>query len=171
MDSLVGRSDVLSIAGWSIGSPAARVVTVHRPRLQVDQSSFRYELEARRQTQFFAWKLFFPLLFIVFMSWAVFWISPTNINPRISLSSTSMLTLFAYQSAIASLLPRISYLTRADKFTLMSSTLIFFALIVSVTISALSKDGAGELAERLDGWSRRLFPATFVVLASIIFLM
>ena len=68
----------------------------------------------------------------------VFWIDPKQIAPQIGLAATSMLTLIAFQFAFIGLLPRISYLTRADRFILSSSVLVFIALVEAVTASTLA---------------------------------
>ena len=63
------------------------------------------------------------------MSWAVFWVDPKEIGPQLGLAATSMLTLIAFQFAFTGLLPRISYLTRADRFVFSASLLVFLALV------------------------------------------
>jgi len=54
------------------------------------------------------WKLIVPMSFVVFMSWAVFWLSPQNLAPCTGLSATSMLTLIAFRLALGSSLPPIT---------------------------------------------------------------
>ena len=102
------------------------------------------------------------------MSWAVFWINPSQFA-RIGLSATSMLTLIAYQFAFASLLPRISYLTRADKFSTCSFILVFLALVEAISTSALTNSGKPELAMRIDRCARWVFPAAYIVVIVLTF--
>ena len=120
---------------------------------------FQLAVEVRREALFYVWKAFAPLTLVIFMSWAVFWIDPQHIAPRIGLSATAILTLIAYQFAFVDLLPRISYLTRADRFTLSSSVLVFLALVEAVATSALARQGRTEAGNRLDRYSRVAFPA------------
>jgi len=160
-ESLTGREDPLSMTGWTIGSPRAEVTTEYAPRRQLIVSKYLFHLDVQRDWGFYLWRTMVPLFFIVFMSWAVFWIDPTQFV-RIGLSATSMLTLIAYQFAFASLLPRISYLTRADRFTVCASILIFLALVEATSTSALARHDRIKLASSIDRQSRWIFPAAFI---------
>jgi hypothetical protein len=170
LTELSGIADRLSITGWSIGSPTVTVDVEPAPRLQIDHSVFRFAVEARREWQFYVWKAIAPLTLIVFMSWAVFWIDPQQIA-RIGLSATAILTLIAYQFAFSSLLPRVSYLTRADRFTMSASVLVFLALVEAVTASALTRQGRLEASDRLDRYSRVGFPVALAAIISVAFLV
>ena len=57
--------------------------------------------EARRYPGYFISKVILPLIFIVAMSWVVFWIDPES-GTRVSVSVTAMLTLIAYRFAVGS---------------------------------------------------------------------
>src|SRR5256886_17260325 len=69
-------------------------------------SSYTFEFTASRNVQHYILKVILPLVLIVIMSWAVFWITPTDASPQISIAVTSMLTLIAYRFAIDNQLPR-----------------------------------------------------------------
>ena len=103
------------------------------------------------------------------MSWAVFWIDPKEIGPQLGLAGTSMLTLIAFQFAFTGLLPRISYLTRADRFVFSASLLVFLALAEAVATSALARQGRMALANRLDQTSRFAFPVALVTIIAFAF--
>ena len=79
-----------------------------------DYSGYAFEFTASRNVQHYIWKVILPLVLIVIMSWAVFWITPTDASPQISIAVTSMLTLIAYRFAIDNQLPRLPYTTNLD---------------------------------------------------------
>src|SRR4051812_36284102 len=83
---------------------------------------FRLRIGVRRlpQRATLHLKSFLPLVLIVMMSWAVFWIDPNTSNSQISIAVTSMLTLIAYRFAVDGQLPRLPYMTRLDTFFLAS---------------------------------------------------
>src|SRR5207245_4337950 len=91
-----------------------------------------------RIVQFYVLKVILPLVLIVMMSWAVFWIDPVTSNSQISIAVTSMLTLIAYRFAVDSQLPRLPYMTRLDAFFLTSTLLVFFSLIEVLVTTILS---------------------------------
>ncbi len=169
LEEMSGVTDRVSLTGWSLAPPAVSVGTGHAPRLQIERPVFRLTVEAQREVQFYVWKVFVPLMLIIFMSWAVFWIDPQQIA-RIGLSATAILTLIAYQFAFVDLLPRISYLTRADRFTLGSLVLVFLALVEVVATSALARQGRSETGNRIDRVSRVAFPLALAAIIAISFL-
>ena len=128
-----------------------------------------YRFGADRDTAFFVWKLFLPLTLIVFMSWVVFYFDPAALPPQISVAVTSMLTLIAYQFALGQLLPRISYLTVADHYTLASSILIFVALIEVVVVNSLARGGRLERALAIQRTARWVFPAIYLLICGFVF--
>jgi gamma-aminobutyric acid receptor subunit beta len=103
------------------------------------------------------------------MSWTVFWIDPAQFGPQIGMSATSMLTLIAFQFAMANILPRLSYYTLLDKFIVGSTIIVFLSLIASVTTSYLVAMQKRETALRIDCLCRLAFPAAFAAFNLIIF--
>ena len=150
----------MSIAGWSIGAWNLQSDPVHVLR-NITRASALLSFEARRSTGYYLWKIIFPLVLIVFMSWAVFWISPENAGPQIGLATTSMLTLIAYRFILGSQLPRVSYLTLLDYFILGSTILVFLALVEVIITAGLAQAGHIERACRVDRAARILFPLMF----------
>ena len=129
---------------------------------------FRWELEATRNTGFYMLKVFLPLTLIVMMSWAVFWIHPSATAPQISVSATSMLTLIAYLFALTGLLPRVSYLTRADYFVVDSMLLVFLGFVEALVTTSLAVRDRTELALRIDGCCRWAFPLAFASVVVVV---
>ena len=110
-----------------------------------------------------------PLVLIVMMSWSIFWIDPAHFGAQVGMSSTSMLTLIAFQFAMSNMLPPLSYFTDLDKFVAASTVLVFLALVESVTTSYLVANDRRETALRADRVCRWLFPLAFVVYTGSIF--
>jgi hypothetical protein len=136
-----------------------------------NNAGFALSLEAKRKVGYFIIKVIIPLMFIVAMSWVVFWIDPRESGTQISVAITTMLTLIAYRFAVGTSLPKVSYLTRLDYFILAATVLIFASLIEVVTTSFYAKGNNLARAQAIDHWSRWLFPAVFVlvVLGTLVF--
>jgi hypothetical protein len=120
-------------------------------------------LEAQREVGYFVWKIILPLILIVIMSWLVFYIDVALTAPRTSLAVTSMLTLIAYRFMVGNMLPNISYLTRMDYFVLISTILVFLALIEVVVTSFLHAKSDSKKARRITLSARVAFPSAFVL--------
>src|SRR6266436_7592261 len=134
-----------------------------------EYSGYTFEFTASRDVQHYILKVLLPLVLIVMMSWAVFWIDPVTSNSQISIAVTSMLTLIAYRFAVDSQLPRLPYMTRLDAFFLTSTLLVFFSLIEVLVTTVLDNNQQAERAKKIDRYCRVIFPAIFVIASIAIF--
>jgi len=167
--NITGRADLLSIAGWSIGPWATRVGYFYFAPQNRLLSQFEYEVTATRHAGFYVRKVIFPLILVIIMSWAVFWLDPVHLATQVGLSATVMVILVIFELNLGTLLPRVSYSTRVDTFLLGSRLLVFLALVEAVTTGILAAGGKEALARRLDRWARWVFPASLVVVLVLAF--
>ena len=135
----------------------------------LENSSYVFEFTAARNVSHYILKVMFPLVLIVIMSWAVFWMDPIHSNAQINIAITSMLTLIAYRFATDNQLPRLAYMTRLDAFILMGTVLIFFSLIEVITTTILETNHRARLAKTIDRCCRLIFPAIFATATFAIF--
>jgi hypothetical protein len=162
-ERITARADRFSIPGWSIGPGSSQVGTWYFAPQDRNFSRFDYKFGATRLPGFYVWKVIFPLMLFVFMSWAVFWLDPAQLGTQIGLSATVMVICVIFMLNLGTVLPKVPYLTRVDRFVVGSLVLVFLALIEAVTSGGIAAAGKGELARKLDWWSRFIFPAAFVV--------
>src|ERR1700745_2830663 len=134
-----------------------------------EYSGYAFEFTASRNVQHYIWKVILPLVLIVIMSWAVFWITPGDASPQISIAVTSMLTLIAYRFAIDNQLPRLPYTTNLDAFILMSTVLVFFSFIEVLVTTILENQKRNRLAITIDRSCRVIFPVIFLLASMGIF--
>jgi hypothetical protein len=136
----------------------------------LENSGYVFEFTASRNVQHYILKVILPLVLIVMMSWAVFWIDPATSNSQISIAVTSMLTLIAYRFAVDSQLPRLPYTTRLDAFILTSTLLVFFSLIEVLVTTILDNNQQTERAKKIDRYCRAIFPVIFALASIAIFM-
>ena len=60
------------------------------------------------------------MIFLLFVSWSVFWVCPTDLESRTTISVVCLLALIAYNFVIDDEIPKLNYLTLIDKIILMS---------------------------------------------------
>jgi hypothetical protein len=132
-------------------------------------AGYRMQIEVKRKVAYYVMKIIIPLCLIVLMSWAPRWIDPGQIGTNIGISTTAFLTLVAYLFAINVLLPRVSYVTRMDRFILLSMCMVFAALLQTVANTILVRKGETERAVRMDWWSRGIYPVMFVFVLVVSF--
>lgn len=171
-ESVTGRNPAeFDIPDWFISDVNALIATKHFEILDRNHSAFEFHIPAERRFGYFISKVIVPLMLIVFMSWTVFWISPSQVGPQISMSATSMLTLIAFQFAMGSMLPRLSYFTIMDRFLVGSTFLVFLALIESITTNYLVNTDKENLALKVDRHCRWIFPIIFLVFVFAVFIL
>ena len=159
---LTGKKDEFSVTGWHIERGKSGT-GLHK---NDDGSTFQilnFNLNIKRNTSYYIWKVIIPLVIIILMSWSVFWISAKNVAPKISISITSILTLFAYQMSLSNVLPKLAYLTRMDFFVLGAFIIVTLGLFQSITTIRLTESNNRDKAERLDSICRWLFPIFFII--------
>jgi hypothetical protein len=158
-----GIAPHLTLQDWRVSEPAAHSASYQvAPGLEF--AGYAFGFRADRLQQHYIVKVMIPLLLIVMMSWLVFWISHSLGTAKISIGVTSMLTLIAYRFTVGNDVPRLPYLTLLDAFILISTILVFLALIEVVTSTGLWFSGRQELAQAIDRRSRVIFPVVFVAL-------
>ena len=125
---------------------------------------FAARFEAKRYIAYYIWQIVLPLVVVVVMSWAAFWVGRIHVGVRIGVATSSILTLIAQRFVFASLLPRLPYMTRLDYFTVGSTLLVFMALLVVVMTSYLSTIDRDPPARVVDLSARVAFPVVFLSL-------
>lgn len=83
---LSGRVEQFSIAEWTVGTGVAEegvyaVTSDHEDSVEY-LALIDYVFEAQRSLSYYAWKVVGPLVIIVLMSWAVFWVDPKHVGPN-----------------------------------------------------------------------------------------
>ena len=160
------RRESLTIPDWDIGQPTAHVHDFTLPQVGRAVSLYQFRIPAARLPEYYIYKVILPLVMIVLMSWGVFWIDPEQLEPQMALAGTSMLTLIAFQFTLNDLLPRVGYFTVLDKFTLISSVLVFAALMEAVTSGYMAYHGKIHVAHIIDRICRWAFPLAFLVVVA-----
>ena len=121
-------------------------------------AGFEMKIEIVRQPTYYVLKVIIPLCLIIVMSWLPRWLKPEDSGTNIGISTSAFLTLVAYLFAITVLLPRVSYVTRIDRFILLSTMMVFAGLIQSTWNTVMIGKQKRKLAEWIDRWSRALYP-------------
>ena len=163
-----GIADSITLPDWTVENWDAK------PRNYAlapgfEYSGYVFEFTATRKVLHYILKIMLPLVLIVMMSWTVFWTDPVNSNSQFSIAVTSILTLIAYRYSADSQLPRLPYMTRLDVFFLVSTLLVFFALIEVVVTTILENKQQMERATKIDRYCRVIVPVIFVIASIAIF--
>lgn len=158
-----GMSENFSVPDWDVIG-WDYTTKAFSPNEGQELGTITFSLNLKRHSEHYVYKVVIPLIFIVFMSWIVFWIDPKEIGTNIAAATTSFLTLIAYRFAIGTFLPKIPYFTRLDAFVFWSTILVFSSLVQSILMSNLVYKGKGDMARKIEAKSRFIYPVIFVAI-------
>ncbi|UCE63779.1 MAG: hypothetical protein JSU59_01065 [Nitrospirota bacterium] len=168
-EKVIGQMEDLSLADWSIEPGKGKVTSIYFAPQDRSFPLFNYELSVQRYQGFYLSKVIIPLTMIIFMSWTVFWLDPRHLATQVGLSASVIVILTIFQLNVGNFLPKISYLTRMDRFVLGALVLVFLALVETVTGGALAGSGNPGLAKNIDRWARVVFPIAFLFVLAFAF--
>ena len=155
--------DFSSLAQWHLTGLQSKVGFV--PTYSgLTMPEARFEIDVERRSSFYVWKVFLPLLLMVFLSWAVFWIEAGDLSNQVQVAVTTILTVIAFAFAISATMPRLPYLTYIDAFFLECYIFVFLAVVELMTVHVTHRiEGRRDLGLRIRAYSKWVIPASFVV--------
>jgi len=167
-----GNADKYSISGWDIVPIGAKNTDVKASLFndsseEIIRPKLDYSFQATRYIHYYWWKVLAPLMVILFLSWAVFWIDPSQVGAQIGVSGTSILTLIAFLLRLENFLPPVSYLTHMDHFVFTSLVLVFFAYVEALISTTYALKGKLKFAHKLDMTFRIMYPLIFAIVIFI----
>ena len=160
-----GISEKFSMPDWTVTEWDFAAVDLPIEENDTPVKGMVFSLDVKRDTSYFKYKVIFPLVLIVMMSWMVFWIDPSLVATQISVSVTAMLTLIAYRFALAGLIPRLAFLTSLDFFVLVSTLAVFISMIEVLYTAHLATNDQLKKARQIDRHARWVLPLIFIGLS------
>ena len=168
LSGLAGKFSVpdFKVLSWKAG---AQPYIAHKDGPGI--AGFQMQISVERSPVYYVMKVIIPLCMIVIMSWLPRWINAKQIGTNIGISTTAFLTLVAYLFAITVLLPKVSYVTRLDRFIFLATLMVFTGLIHTVIDTIL----LNSKKEALINWGNHLawfvYPITLVLVLYISFIL
>ena len=155
------RSEQLSISDWKVGDASLSMETLQIAPGAPTNPGVKLSFPATRRVTYYTIQVLIPLMAIVMMAYAVFWIAPTVVPTRVGVVVTTMLTLIAYRFMLANHVPRLSYLTRLDWFMLGATMLVILTLFTMAGTSYLVSREREDIVKKIDHAGRLLYPVVF----------
>ncbi len=149
------------------------------PSLEVKRSSFGagpqslhprlliVSIPVARLSWFYVSRFFIPLFLLVALAYSTFWIKPDDLGSAASIGITCMLSIIAFQLTQADSLPRVGYLTLADRVYVVCYIATAMALGFAIMGSYHATHGQLERAQAMDRRLRFAFPLAFVVAVAV----
>jgi len=152
-----------SLAQWNLQSVVPSIGTSSLySGLQIPEA--RFTIQVQRRYAFYLWKVFLPLLLMVVLSWAVFWVEARDLSNQVQIAITTILTVIAFAFAISATMPRVPYLTYIDAFFLTCYVFVFVSIVELMMVHLLHhRERSTDLGVRVQRISRWAVPTAFVV--------
>lgn len=162
------RTENLSVIDWDVDEASLSMAEFQVAPGAPVNPGIKLSFPASRRVTYYMIQVVIPLIAIVMMAYAVFWIAPTVVPTRVGVVVTTMLTLIAYRFMLANHVPRLPYLTRLDWFMLGATVLVILTLFTMAGTSYLLSREREKIVRRIDRAGRLLYPVIFAVYSLIV---
>ena len=130
----------LELANWRIQDVRYKVERVAGAGAAPEMTDALFQVEIKRRSGFYVWKIFLPLVLMTLIPAAVFWIDPKELDWLLKVPLTMLLSLVAFQFAVARDLPRLGYITFLDA-VFVGSFVFYFVQILEITAAYVMQKG------------------------------
>jgi hypothetical protein len=114
--------DGLNIPGWKVKDVNFKNIITKEDNYEY--SGFVVEITAERNFGYYIFKIMIPVIFLIVITWSVFWIKVSELQAKVNVTVVTLLALIAYNFIFEQDIPKLSYVTYLDVFILFS---YFFA--------------------------------------------
>jgi hypothetical protein len=124
-------------------------------------------LEIERQSSYYVYKIILPIILILLVCWSAIWITPREIESRLTVTIVCLLSLIAYNFVIDKEIPKLEYLTIMDWVIFTSyvfATIPNFLCIISFKLFTTNK----KLCMAIENKAKYVGPIGYVVIVLLI---
>lgn len=114
------------------GSKLTEGVDVYPPASNYSIITATFDFD--RRIGYFLIQVYFPDIFVVVLSWIVFWMEIDDIGNRMALGITTILTIMFLLGSLNGNLPKVSYPKALDWYLLVSFSFVFLSLIECIVV-------------------------------------
>tara|TARA_X000000950_G_C13914198_1_gene660220 strand:- start:310 stop:1686 length:1377 start_codon:yes stop_codon:yes gene_type:complete len=156
------RSNSLNDEEWFFGKYETGYEYYYEPEWEAELPQYFVALNIERKQAYYLFKIMLPIVFLLILSCSIFWIAPTQLESRVTVSIVVLLSLIAYNFVIDADIPKLGYLTFLDNFVLVSYLFAGIPTIQTVISNNLVSRHDETLAKKIDNFSKVLFPVLYL---------
>ena len=156
----------MTIDGWNVKNITYETYS-YLDNDGLPYTGFLFYINIKRLTSYYVFKIILPIIFILVISWSVFWVRGSQLEAKVNVTIVCLLSLIAYNFIIDEDLPKLSYLTFLDCFILMSYFYTGIATVLCV-YSFTRKLKSGKNLSNVDLLAQKWGPISYF---SFLFIM
>ena len=118
--SLIAFQNLNNISGWDITANRLVFGSIKKPLNIHPNATVSLELDIERKSGYYIYKVILPIVIILVICWASLWISPKELESKLTITIVCLLSLIAYNFIIDGEIPKLEYLTIIDWIILAS---------------------------------------------------
>lgn len=166
---LVARVDDLGGEGWTYATAEPERSVYRLQEGGRGGSQIAFAVIAERQSGYYIFTLALPMTLILFLAWMAHWLPADVVPPRMGMATATVFSLIAFGVSFRLTLPKIPYLTDADRFVLYSTLLVLVSLAVTVLSVRWASTDRKPAAEKLTRQARLAFPLLYGLIVLLTF--
>jgi hypothetical protein len=151
--------------GWQMKVSESRFATLFGdPRAKAGEtySHVEFAMTVARPVKGLLAKVILPLFIIIFITFGAGFCAPSDLDARLSITITALISAVALQYVTATDLPPTMYLVLPDKIYVLSYFVILIGTFVAIYVKRLDTAGRAAAAHRFDRYALFGLIATFV---------
>ena len=125
---------------YDIGSSVEEIKCRHSRQISCHKISFVF----KRRFKLYLMTVYFPSWLIVLTSFVSFWIDPTAVPARVTLSVTSLLALMTQMISVRNSIPNVNYVTAIDVWFLVCTTFVALSIFEYALIHTFISKSKGS---------------------------
>ena len=164
---LVNKDQVVN--GWKLEDYSIQGFNINESTdyANVYTNGINIILDVERESQYYIYKVILPIILILMVCWSAIWITPLEIESRLTITIVCLLSLIAYNFVIDSELPKLEYLTIMDWIIFVSyifAAIPNFLCVVGFNLYKSNK----KLSKKIDDYSKFIGPISYLVIILLI---
>ena len=160
----------ININGWEIVDHNI-TEKIYKDAVGKNLSGFEITFDIERKTGYYVYKVILPILLILMICWSAVWISPRELESKLTISIVCLLSLIAYNFVIDKELPKLEYLTVLDWIILVSYVYATIPNFLSILTFRFYKERKNLLNKKIDNYSKFLGPTSYLVIIFLIIII
>lgn len=144
-------------------------ITQERSSTGFSSSRYSFRFEATRHHNYYIIRVFIPLLIILTVSWAIFFLK--DYGKRVDFAAGNLLLFIAFNFTIGNDLPRLGYLTLLDMLLVSAFLVTSLVMIISVFLKRAEALGKEALVRAVDRYVIIAYPLGYLIAVGVIALL
>lgn len=160
-----------NISGWNIIGHTYKYEPYKGPNDSKYFDSLVFEIDIERKHDFYVYKVIIPIVLILMVCWSSLWITPKEIESRLTITIVCLLSLIAYNFVIDKELPKLEYLTILDWIILISYVYATIPNFLSIFSHKLFTTNNKILCTKIERLGRKFGPTSYILIVFLIIMV